>query len=73
MYEVKPHPTSVDHIIVVFNTRVKHTISLPKGVGEEEVLKAIAEYLQQYEETYPETRDSSFWDELNRRLGVSVA
>jgi len=69
--ERKPHPNSTEHEVVVFETKVRHELSIPKGLDDAEVLKEIAKYLKGYdveiegrkehvkgyEDTYPETKE----------------
>ncbi|MEM4762328.1 MAG: hypothetical protein QW230_05065, partial [Thermofilum sp.] len=68
--ERKPHPNSVEHEVVVFQTRVRHEMEIPRGAAEEEVVELIRRYLRGYdvetpegkthvpgyEDVYPETR-----------------
>ncbi|MEM3893578.1 MAG: hypothetical protein QXR12_06490 [Thermofilum sp.] len=69
--ERKPHPSSLDHEIVVFETKVRHEMEIPKSATEEEVIEMITRYLRGYdvetpegkthvpgyEDIYPETRE----------------
>ncbi|MEM3893739.1 MAG: hypothetical protein QXR12_07315 [Thermofilum sp.] len=66
----KPHPSSPEHEVVVFETRVRHELQIPRGVTEKEVRELIHRYLKGcdaetpegkvhvpgYEDIYPETR-----------------
>ncbi|MEM3944467.1 MAG: hypothetical protein QXJ59_10310 [Thermofilaceae archaeon] len=54
--ERKPHPCSPEHEVVVFETRVRHELQIPKGATEEEVMELVDKYLKSYEDIYPETR-----------------
>ncbi|MEM2447924.1 MAG: hypothetical protein QXT14_03100 [Candidatus Bathyarchaeia archaeon] len=69
--ERKPHPNSSEHEVVVFETKVRHELSIKKGLSDAEVLKEIAKYLKGYdvetlegkehvkgyEDVYPETKE----------------
>lgn len=48
--ERKPHPNSQDHEVVVFTTKVRHEMEVPKGIGIGEVMKLITRYLKGYDE-----------------------
>jgi len=48
--ERKPHPNSPDHEVVVFMTKVRHEMEIPKGASMEEVMKLITRYLKGYDE-----------------------
>ncbi|MEM0307084.1 MAG: hypothetical protein QXK01_08925 [Thermofilum sp.] len=67
----KPHPSSPEHEVVVFETRVRHELQIPRGAAKEEVRELIRRYLKGYdtetpegkvhvpgyEDIYPETRE----------------
>ncbi|MEM4975858.1 MAG: hypothetical protein QXT64_00865 [Desulfurococcaceae archaeon] len=69
--ERKPHPNSSEHEVVVFMTKVRHEMQIPKDAGIGEVMKLITRYLRGYDEEtaegkvhvkgyediYPETRE----------------
>ena len=48
--ERRPHPNSSEHEVVVFTTKVRHEMQIPKGASVEEVMKLITRYLKGYEE-----------------------
>ena len=52
--ERKPHPNSNEHEVVVFMTKVRHEMEIPKGIGMGEVMKLITQYLKGYDEETPE-------------------
>ena len=68
MHTRKPHPSLTDYDVIIFYTKVRHELLVSKGMSDDEVVKLIAEYLKQYEEVFPETRDESVWVELTSRL-----
>ncbi|MEM2163675.1 MAG: hypothetical protein QXR62_04545 [Candidatus Bathyarchaeia archaeon] len=69
--ERKPHPNSSEHEVVVFMTKVRHEMQVPKDAGIGEVMRLITRYLKGYDEEtaegkvhikgyediYPETRE----------------
>ncbi|MEM4029933.1 MAG: hypothetical protein QXO02_08570 [Thermofilaceae archaeon] len=71
--ERKPHPCSPEHEIVVFETKVRHEMQIPKSATEEEVIEMITQYLRGYdveapegkthipgyEDIYPETKEEA--------------
>jgi len=61
MYSRKPHPNLYVYDIVELDTKVHHEILVPRTLTDEEVVRVIADYLKQYEEIYPETRDEEVW------------
>jgi len=52
--ERKPHPNSPEHEVVVFMTKVRHEMEIPKGIDMGEVMKLITRYLKGYDEEAPE-------------------
>ncbi|MEM2294606.1 MAG: hypothetical protein QXX41_15175 [Nitrososphaerota archaeon] len=48
--ERKPHPSSSEHEVVVFMTRVRHEMQIPRDAGMGEVMKLITRYLRGYDE-----------------------
>jgi len=68
VFSRKPHPSLTDYDVIIFYTKVRHELLVSKGMSDDEVVKLIADYLKQYEETYPETRSPEFWLELTSRL-----
>lgn len=52
--ERKPHPNSSEHEVVVFMTKVRHEMQIPRGAGEDEVMRLIARYLRGYDITMPD-------------------
>ncbi|MEM4469195.1 MAG: hypothetical protein QXS32_09035 [Candidatus Nezhaarchaeales archaeon] len=52
--ERKPHPNSPDHEVIVFQTKVRHEMQIPKGIGTGEVMRLITRYLKGYDEETPE-------------------
>ena len=54
--ERKPHPSSVEHEVVVFRTKVGHEMEIPRGVTEREVRELIRRYLKGYDIETPEGR-----------------
>ncbi|MEM0111349.1 MAG: hypothetical protein QXK90_01140, partial [Candidatus Parvarchaeota archaeon] len=49
-----PHPNSPDHEVVVFMTKVRHEMEVPKGASTGEVMKLITRYLKGWDEETPE-------------------
>ncbi|MEM2613629.1 MAG: hypothetical protein QXO15_05290 [Nitrososphaerota archaeon] len=52
--ERKPHPSSSEHEVIVFQTKVRHEMEIPEGIGMGEVMKLITRYLKGYDEETPE-------------------
>ncbi|MEM3943740.1 MAG: hypothetical protein QXJ59_06620 [Thermofilaceae archaeon] len=52
--ERKPHPSSPEHEVVVFQTKVRHEMQIPRGAPEEEVVELIRRYLKGYDVETPE-------------------
>ncbi|MEM1829873.1 MAG: hypothetical protein QXV79_04470 [Thermofilaceae archaeon] len=48
--ERKPHPNGPEHEVVVFQTKVRHEMQIPKGASTGEVMKLITRYLKGYDE-----------------------
>jgi len=48
--ERKPHPNSSEHEVVVFMTKVRHEMQIPKDAGIGEVMELITRYLKGYDE-----------------------
>ncbi|MEM4455269.1 MAG: hypothetical protein QXT28_11195 [Thermofilaceae archaeon] len=76
--ERKPHPSSVEHEVVVFETKVRHELQIPKGMTDEEVVEMITRYLRGYdvetpegktrapgyEDIYPETKEEALTESV---------
>ncbi|MEM2475342.1 MAG: hypothetical protein QW407_05400 [Thermofilaceae archaeon] len=48
--ERKPHPNSSEHEVVVFTTKVRHEVQVPRGASMDEVMRLITRYLKGYDE-----------------------
>lgn len=48
--ERKPHPNSSEHEVVVFTTRVRHEMQIPRDAGMGGVMELITIYLKGYDE-----------------------
>jgi len=54
--ERKPHPSSPEHEVVVFRTKVRHEMQIPGGATEREVRELVRRYLKGYDIETPEGR-----------------
>jgi hypothetical protein len=72
VFSRKLHPSLVDYDVIIFYTKVRHELLVSKGMSDKDILQLIAEYLKQYEEVFPNTKDEKVWAELSRLKGDEV-